>query len=483
MLDVIVIGAGMSGICMGIKLLDREIDNFLIIEKSPEVGGTWYDNSYPGACCDVASVLYSYSFEPNPDWSRKFSPHDEIQAYFTHCVDKYDLGVRMRLGTAVESARYDDAEGSWTLQLEGGEQLRCRCLVSGLGQLNRPNIPDFPGAESFAGEAFHSARWRHDIDLAGKRVAVIGSAASALQFIPPLAKQVEQLTVYQRSANYVVARKDHAYSAADKIRFNRFPMLQKLHRLRVYLRNETILYPLMRAKSWVRSLFTRGSAGYLEAHVSDSELRRKLTPDYPAGCKRVLISDNFYQAFTRPNVELVTSPITSISPRGVVSEDGIDREVDVIVYGTGFNSTEFLAGIDIFGREERSLADAWAQGAEAYRGVSVSGFPNFFMLYGPNTNLGTNSIIFMVERQANYVVRCVDKILSHHLKSLDVSETVMRAYNDRMQGELAKTVWVASCDSWYKNEAGKVVNNWPRSSLAYWWHMRSPDFTDFDMRS
>ncbi len=481
-LDLIVIGAGMSGICMGIKLQERGIDDFLIIEKSPDVGGTWYDNSYPGACCDVASVLYSYSFEPNPDWSRKFAPHDEIQAYFVHCVDKYGLGDRMRLDAAVESARFDDAQGIWTLQLEGGEQLHCKCLVSGLGQLNRPNIPDFMGAESFAGEVFHSARWRHDIDLAGKRVAVIGSAASALQFIPPVAKQVEQLTVYQRSANYVVARNDHEYSAADKSRFKRYPMLQKLHRLMVYLQGEALSYPLMRAKSWLRARFTKGSAGYLEEQINDPELRRKFTPDYPAGCKRILISDDFYQAFCRPNVELVTSPITSISPHGMVSEDGIDREVDVIIYGTGFNSTEFLSGIEIFGRSGRSLREAWAEGAEAYRGVSVSGFPNFFMLYGPNTNLGSNSIIFMVERQVNYIVRCVDKTLSHRLKSLDVNEAVMRAYNDRMQGELAKTVWVASCDSWYKNKAGKVVNNWPRSTLAYWWHMRSPDFTDFDMR-
>ena len=482
-LDVIVIGAGMSGICMGIKLQERGIDDFLIVEKSPDVGGTWYDNSYPGACCDVASVLYSYSFEPNPDWSRKFSPHDEIQAYFVHCVDKYGLRSRLRLTTTVESARYDDTQGIWTLQLAGGEQLRSKCLVSGLGQLNQPNIPEFLGAESFSGEAFHSARWRHDIDLTGKRVAVIGSAASALQFIPPLAKQVEQLTVYQRSANYVVARNDREYTVTDKSRFRRYPIVQKLHRLMVYLRGEALFYPLMRAKSWLRARFTQSSMGYMEEHISDPALRRKLTPDYPAGCKRVLISDDFYQAFSRANVELVTSPIASISAHGVVSEDGIDREVDVIVYPTGFNSTEFLSGIEVFGRNEKPLSEAWAQGAEAYRGVSVASFPNFFMLYGPNTNLGSNSIIFMVERQVNYVVRCVDKILSHRLKSLDVNPTVMRAYNDRMQGELAKTVWVASCDSWYKNEAGKVVNNWPRSTLAYWWHMRSPDFTDFDMRS
>jgi cation diffusion facilitator CzcD-associated flavoprotein CzcO len=482
-LSVLVIGAGMSGICMGIKLQDRGIGDFLIIEKSPGVGGTWFDNSYPGACCDVASVLYSYSFEPNPNWSRKFSPHNEIQAYFSHCVDKYGLRDRMRLGTTIESARIDEATGIWEVQLAGGEQLYTRCLVSGLGQLNKPSIPKLPGAELFAGESFHSARWRHDIDLAGKRVAVIGNAASALQFIPKVAQQVEQLSIYQRSANYVVKRGDRAYSAAEKSRFTRYPVLQKLHRLTIYLRGEALFYPLMRAKSWLRSFFEKGALDYMKEHITNPELQRKLTPDYPAGCKRVLISDDYFQAFNRPNVELVTSSINTISASGVVTDDGVDRPVDAIIYGTGFEATDFLSGLDICGRNGVFLSEAWADGAEAYRGVGVAGFPNFFMLYGPNTNLGSNSIIFMVERQANYIVRCIDKILSHKLTSLDVNETVMRAYNDRMQGELAKTVWVANCDSWYKNDAGKVVNNWPHSALAYWWHMRSPDFTDFDMQA
>lgn len=480
--NVIIIGAGMSGICMGVKLQARGINEFLIVEKSPDVGGTWYDNNYPGACCDVASVLYSYSFEPNPDWSRTFSPHDEIQAYFSHCVDKYGLRDRVRLNTAITSARYDEATGIWTVELDSGEQLHSRCVVSGLGQLNRPSIPAFAGVESFAGEVFHSAQWRHDIDLTGKRVAVIGNAASALQFIPPVAEQAEQLTVYQRSANYVLKRNDREYSVADKRRFRRYPLLQKLHRLKIYLWAEALFFPLMRAKSWLRSVTEKGAARYLAEQITDPVLRRKLTPDYPAGCKRILISDDYFQAFNRSNVELVTSPITSISDQGVVTEDDIDRNVDIIIYGTGFKATEFLSGIEIYGCGGASLKEAWAEGAEAYFGVCVAGFPNFYTLYGPNTNLGSNSIIFMVERQANYIVRCIDKILSHKLAGLDVNKAVMRAYNDRLQGELAKTVWVASCNNWYKNDAGKVVNNWPHSTLAYWWHMRSPDFTDFDMR-
>jgi len=482
-LSVLIIGAGMSGICMGVKLQERGINDFLIIEKSPEVGGTWYDNSYPGACCDVASVLYSYSFEPNPNWTRVFSPHNEIQAYFSHCVKKYGLDAHICLNTEVKSARFDQSTGVWLVELENGEQHRAKSLVSGLGQLNQPHAPKFPGARSFTGESFHSARWRHDIDLTGKRVAVIGNAASALQFIPKIAEQVEQLTVYQRSANYVIKRDDRDYTAQEKARFKRYPWLQKLYRLNMYLRAEMIVYPAMRAKSWVRSFYEKATKAYREEVITDPELRRKLTPDYLVGCKRLLVSDDYFQAFTRSNVELVTSPITSISAGGVESEDQVSRPADVIIYATGFEATKFLSGVDIYSSGGVLLHDTWAQGAEAYRGVSVAGFPNFFMLYGPNTNLGSNSIIFMVERQANYIVRCVDKILCHKLISLDVNKAVMRAYNDRMQGELAKTVWVASCDSWYKNEAGKVVNNWPRSTLAYWWHMRNSDFTDFDMRA
>jgi len=481
-LSTLIIGAGMSGICMGIKLAQRGISNFLIVEKSPEVGGTWYDNSYPGACCDVASVLYSYSFEPNPNWSRKFSPHDEIQAYFANCVSKYQLGGRIRLNTGVTNARFDEALGIWRVQLESGEELCAKVLVSGLGQLNRPNIPKFSGAETFAGDSFHSARWRHDFDLSGKRVAIIGNAASALHFIPKVAACVEQLTVYQRSANYVVKRNDRDYTPAEKGRYTRYPWLQKLQRLGVYLRGEALFYPVMKAKSWLRPYYEKWAREHLEEHIHDQELRRKLTPDYPVGCKRILVSDDYYQAFARTNVELVTSPITSISQSGVCSEDEVPRDVDVIIYGTGFEASEFLSGVEFYGTGGVSLKEAWVDGAEAYRGVSVAGFPNFFMLYGPNTNLGSNSIIFMVERQVNYIVRCVDKILSHHLTSLDVNKGVMRAYNDRKQGELANTVWVASCDSWYKNDAGKVVNNWPHSTLAYWWHMRSPDFSDFEMR-
>jgi cation diffusion facilitator CzcD-associated flavoprotein CzcO len=482
--SVVIIGAGVSGICMGIRLRDQGIEDFLILERAPAVGGTWHDNTYPGACCDVPSLLYSYSFEPRPDWSRLYAPHDEIRAYLEHCVDRYGLGPRLRLGATVERADWIAPERCWRIRLQDGSELSARALVSGLGQLNLPHIPDFPGRDAFAGESFHSARWNHAIDLTGKRVAVIGSAASALQFIPEVARRASQLHVYQRSANYVLPRNDRAFSAREKSLFARFPSLQRLRRLFIYLRLELLMYPLMRANSrLIRRFWEWACRRYLEQEIDDPVLRAKLTPDYPAGCKRVLVSDNYYAAFRRDHVELVTSPITGMDAAGIVTEDGQARPVDVVIYGTGFRASDMLAAVDFHGENGRRLSEVWRGGAEAYRGVCVAGFPNFFMLYGPNTNLGSNSIIFMVERQCDYAAACIDKLLGHDLGSLTVNEDAMWAWNERLQAQMKDTVWVASCESWYKNAAGKVTNNWPRSTLAYWWQMRYPDFADFEMRA
>lgn len=479
--QVIIIGAGMSGLCMGIALLKRGIRDFVILDKSPAVGGTWYDNSYPGACCDVPSVLYSFSFAPKPDWSRRHAPHDEIRAYFEKTAERFGLRPHLRLSTPVKRAAFGD-DDCWHVELESGERLTARALVSGLGQLNVPFTPAFPGAERFEGETFHSARWNHDVPLAGKRVAVIGTAASAIQFIPPVAREAAQLYVYQRSPNYIVRRGDRAYHDWEKSLFARLPLAQKLARLLVWLRGEWILYPVLRSRSRItRALLERKSRQFLEEELDDPTLRRALTPDYRIGCKRILFSDDYYSAFRRSTVELVTSPIEGVDEQGVCTADGRARPVDVIIYGTGFQTHPMQGQVEFVGRDGRSLAEAWAGGEEAYRGVCTAGFPNFFMLYGPNTNLGSNSIIFMVERQCRYVAACIDKLLVHDLKRLEVNPGVQRAYNDRMQGELAGTVWVSDCDNWYKNAAGRVTHNWPRSTAAYWWHMRGPDFADFDM--
>lgn len=480
---VVIIGAGMSGICMAIKLRESGIDDLLILEKSSAPGGTWHDNTYPGACCDVASHLYSFSFEPNPDWSRAFSPQAEIRAYFEHCTRKYDLEKLIRYNTEVVTARFDEVAGEWELNTGAGERLHCRVLVSGLGQLNQPYTPSFTGADTFQGDSFHSARWDHSVDLIGKKVAIIGNAASAIQFIPPLAKQAEQVVVYQRSANYIVPRNDRTYSEAEKQRYRQHPWLLKLSRLRWYLRQEIIMFGAMFAGSLRQRLVKWGASKYLQQEISDPQLRAQLSPHYPLGCKRILVSDDYYQALESGAIEIVTSPITGIEEGGVVSADAVSRDVDVIIYATGFRATDFLATVEVTGVDGKSLAASWQEGAQALRGVAVPGFPNLFLLYGPNTNLGHNSIIFMVEAQVRYIVQCIDKLLAHDLKMLTAKQEASDRFNEDLQAALATTVWAGECGSWYKNEAGKITNNWPHTTLRFALSMHSPDFTEYDMKA
>ena len=478
---VAIVGAGLSGLCMGIKLQEAGIDDFVILEKSDGPGGTWHDNTYPGACCDVASHLYSFSFEPKPDWSRAYAPQAEIRAYFEHCVSTYRLGASIRYGVEVVAARLEASAGEWELTLADGATLRCRVLVCALGQLNRPFIPEFPGAERFRGPSFHSARWNHGVELTGKRVAVIGNAASAIQFIPPVAELAEQVFVYQRSANYIVPRNDRAYSPAEQARFRRCRWLLKLSRLYWYMRQEFLFFGAMFAGSLRHRLIERMARRYLEQEIADPTLRRVLTPDYPMGCKRILVSDDYYQTLARGGVEIVPSPVTGIDERGVITEDGVERAVDVVIYGTGFRATEFLAPLDIRGRSGLRLSDRWKEGAWAHRGVAVPGFPNLFMLYGPNTNLGHNSIIYMVESQVRYIVQCIDKLLAHDIRLLEANEAAAARFNEGLQKDLAATVWGGECGSWYKNASGRITNNWPHGTLRFRWSMRWPDFNEFDM--
>jgi cation diffusion facilitator CzcD-associated flavoprotein CzcO len=478
--QVVVIGAGMSGLCMGVKLKEQGIDDFVILERAYDVAGTWHYNTYPGAGCDVPSVFYSYSFYLNPNWSRVYSLHDEIKDYFRDCAKHFGLYPHIQFNTEVTSASYDDSLGVWCVATADGQTIQARILVSGLGQLNVPFTPSILGRETFGGESFHSARWNHDCDLKGKRVAIIGNAASALQFIPHVVEEAEHVMVYQRSANYVVPRNDRPYTEAEQARFARFPWWQRLHRLGVFLRGE-IMYGAIANKAFFQWLLARDAKNNLEEHIKDPELRRKLTPNYPIGCKRILVSDNYYQAMAKPNLSLVTDPIDSIETEGVKTSGGEVLPADVLIFGTGFETTEIMAPVNFVGRDGISLKEAWCEGAEAYRGVCTAGFPNLFMLYGPNTNLGSNSIIFMVEQQVNYIVKCISKLFKHQLKAMEVNSDVLRAYNEKMQGDMAHTVWVGQCDSWYKNAAGKVTNNWPNSATNYFFHMREPDFSDFDL--
>lgn len=479
-LEIIVIGCGFAGLCLGMQLRRAGIESFLILEKGSDVGGTWRDNSYPGAACDVPSFQYCFSFEPKTDWSRKWSPQPEILEYIRHCANEYELLPKVRLGTEVESARYDEALGRWLVRTKAGEELRARVLVSAVGQLNRPHVPDLEGLPTFGGPWFHSARWRHDVDLSGKSVAVVGNAASAVQFVPEIARSASHLDVFQRSANWIMPKKDLAYSEREKARFRRFPALAWLYRFLLWAALE-LWFPVLRSSRILGWLARTRARMHLENQVSDSALRKALTPDYPIGAKRILITDDYYPALVRKNVRLVTEPIARITPVGIETRDGKVHPADVLVLATGFESTSFLAPMDIIGRDGRSLNDAWRDGAEAYLGLTVSGFPNFFMMYGPNTNLGHHSILFMLECQTRYIIRCVRELARRRARSLDVLPEVLASYNRRVQKELAGTVWARIDASWYKTKTGRITNNWYGPVWRYWLATRRPDFSAYRM--
>ena len=465
-LAAIIIGAGFAGIGMGIALRRERIDDFVILEKAADVGGVWRDNRYPGAACDVPSHLYSYSFEPNPDWTHVFSRQPEIADYLRHCASKYDLLRHLRFGSEVRSARYDETDNLWTVRLRDGSELRSKLLISGVGQLSRPATPKIAGIESFAGRSFHSATWDERYPLAGKRVAVIGTGASAIQFIPAIAPQVERLTVFQRSPAWMMSRSDRAYSAFEKRLMHAVPALSRLYRLGIYLRYEARALAFTRFKSLMKIAVEWPFRRMLARDVADAALRAKLTPDYPIGCKRILLSDEYFTAISRTNVELVTEGIRRIVPQGVETRDGRVHEVDAIVYGTGFAATEFLAPMSIEGRRGLDLNEAWRGGATAYMGMTVPGFPNFFMLYGPNTNLGHNSIVYMLESQIRHVVRCIGRMRAQAANVIEVQGERHARYNLRIQQRLGGTVW-NGCASWYIDANGHNSTNWPGFTLSY----------------
>jgi cation diffusion facilitator CzcD-associated flavoprotein CzcO len=477
---VAILGAGFSGLCVAIRLANAGFGSFTVYEKSDGPGGTWRDNSYPGAGCDVPSHLYSYSFFPSADWSRHYAGQPEILSYLERCVDHFGLRERIRFGTEIVAARFDEARREWRLESRAGETFTADVLVSGLGQLNRPSIPAIPGLDRFAGTAFHSARWNHAHDLSGERVAVIGNGASAVQFVPRIAPLSARLHLFQRSANWILPRNDATYSAAAKAAFRRMPALQRLHRAAIYWGFESRFLGIQgKTRRLFGPIMEWVARRHLEAQVADPQLRARLQPDFPIGCKRVLISDDYYPALARPNVEVVTAPIARVEPDSVVTADGERRRVDTIIFGTGFESQQLLAPLEIVGRGGQRLADAWRSGPEAYLGMTVAGFPNLFVLYGPNTNLGHNSIVFMIECQVRYALRCVEELAARDRAWLDVRREVVVAYAREVEERMRDSVWEAGCTSWYKNEAGKVTNNWPGFTYQYFLKTRSPDFSEF----
>ena len=464
--SAVIIGAGFGGLGMAIALRRAGIEDFVVLEKSGDVGGVWNDNTYPGAACDVPSHLYSFSFEPNARWSRAFAPQPEILAYLQHCARKYDLYRHVRLHSEVLGASYDDTDGTWTVRLRNGEDLRARALITATGQLNRPLYPNLPGLERFAGAAFHTARWDHGVELRGKRVAIIGTGASAIQIVPTIVDRVAALSVFQRHAPYILPKPDREYAAWERELFAAVPGVQAFSRARWYTGHELRVLGMLKFPSLMR-MVQHVALGELQARVSDPELRRKLTPDYPIGCKRILLSNDYFSALCKPNAELLTTAITEVTERGLRTADGREHEFDVLIYGTGFKATELLAPMQLVGRGGVDLNEQWREGAEAYLGISVHRFPNLFMLYGPNTNLGHNSIVYMLESQIPYVVQALRALRTQGLRSMDVLPSVESEYNADLQALIKRSVWDQGCDSWYKTATGKHTNNWPGFTFSY----------------
>ncbi len=479
---VLIVGAGHSGICMGMLLKRAGIDDFVIVEKAASLGGTWRDNTYPGASCDAPSFLYSFSFAQKTDWSRRFACQPELLGYAAECAVSAGLLPHCRFGSEVRAARFDASGNRWHVELADGSSIDADFLVTGVGQLHRPATPDIAGRVEFAGPQFHSAHWDHSIDLTGKRVAVIGNAASAVQFVPQIAPLAERLTVFQRSANWLLPRKDRLYSPRLHRMMKRWPWLAKLrHDWQWFFFGEMMLTPLMKRVRIAQWAARQRALLHLRRQVADSALRSKLVPDYPIGARRVLFNDDYYPALGRQNVRLVTEPIGRIEAGGVRTANGELHDADVIIYATGFKATEFLAPMQVSGLGGRSLSDEWSRGAHAYLGVTVSGFPNFFMLYGPNTNLGHNSILVMIEAQAAYVVEAIERLRAKGSRRLDVRREVMDAYNRELALDLGKSVWADTKGSWYKLADGTITNNWPHGTIRYRRLLRTVDLGDYEV--
>lgn len=477
LLDVLVIGAGFSGVCMGVKLLEAGITDFVILEKEKGIGGTWYKNSYPGAACDVPSHFYCFSFAPNPDWSRVYSPQPEIQAYIKKCADDFGVTPYIQFDSGVEQIDFHNQNQIWSVHLPDGRTYSARHLVIGSGGLNTPSIPEITGLENFEGPVFHTARWRHDVDLNNKNVVVIGSAASAIQAVPKLAEIVENVVMFQRTPNYIAPRRDRAYTQAEKDAFRRSSLRLKMLRWKLFWRFDLLLAPLFKRRSRMRPRATRFINDFMKTVIKDPELQQKLTPSYELGCKRILISDDFYPALTRDNVSVVTEGIKEISQKTVIDDAGIHHKADVIVMATGFNLKKQMASIDLIGRDGRSLRNLWADEVSAYHGVMVPGFPNAYFVTGPNTGVGSTSIVFMIESQISFIMRCLKE--AGRNKLIEPTEEATLSHNQMIQKDLSQTVWATDCKSWYKDEAGRIETLYPHTARRFKKEKRRLNKADF----
>ncbi|MFP3581251.1 NAD(P)/FAD-dependent oxidoreductase [Arthrobacter sp. SIMBA_036] len=476
--SAIIIGAGFGGLGQGAQFVQEGIEDFLILERGNDVGGVWRENTYPGAACDTQALVYCYSYFLNLKVTRMFAGQAELQGYLRSMVEEFGLGKHIHFGQNITATEWDQDRRLWTVHTADGSQFLTRSVVAAWGQLNEPNIPNFPGTETFEGVAFHSSKWRHDLDLTGKRVASIGSAATAVQYVPEVAKVASNLTVFQRSANYILPRDQYIFTEEESARFQEEPdtyrqLRQEIHEFREAGFERT------RKHTSASEEGVGLARQHLEAQVSDPELRAKLTPDYDFGCKRILRSDDFYPALTRENVDLVTEAITEFTPRGLRTADGVEHEFDVIIYATGFKSHAFMGSMRVTGREGIGLDERWGNAPEAYLGITVDNFPNLFLVYGPNTNLNHNSVVSMLEAQHRYIAQAVQYIAADEARFLEVDRAVVEKFNAHVQEELQKSAFSSECSSWYKNEDGRVINNWSGTVEEYRAHTHDLQLEDY----
>jgi len=470
--EVLVIGAGFAGVCAAIKLAESGITDFELHDKATGIGGTWWANTYPGATCDIPSHFYCYSFEPNPDWSRLYAPQPEIQAYIERCVDTYGVRGHIHLRSKVTDLVFDEDAARWTVGFDNGETILARFVINAAGALHQPMIPRFDGADRFSGRQFHSAEWDARFDPCGKRVAVIGSAASAIQIVPEIAASAARVCLFQRTANYIARRRNFAYSERQKQRFRRFPALMRLVRWKMFLERDIGLFPIITNGSYRDRI-----ASYLKRRmrrkVLDPQYHEALEPDYALGCKRILISDDFFDALNRDTVELVCEPIERFTQNGIVTADGRGRAFDAVIYATGFDIEAHQRAIDVTGLDGVSIEAAWRSGAEAYRGVMIPHFPNYFLATGPNTGVGTTSIIFMIEQSVAWIVKCIGRARAG--ETISVTPEATADHNRRIAAALSRTVWASGCTSWYRRADGRIDTLYPWRAQVFRRQLRDID--------
>ena len=478
-LSVGIIGAGPGGLALGIFLQKAGFRDFTIFDREDGVGGTWRVNTYPGLACDVKSHLYSYSFALNPEWSRLWSRQPEILRYFERCAERYRLDRHLALNTEIVSAVWQPDENRWRLTTAAGEHREFDVVVSAVGLFDQPVMPNLVEEEPFGGTVMHTSRWDHSVQLSGRRIAVLGTGSTAAQVLPELADVADHVYSVQRSPTWILPKPDRPYTDRERWRFRRLPFAKKIHRTRMWLRSERNISVIENGSDKTQE-FKAIALAHLEATVDDPALRAKLTPSHPLGCKRLVFSSDFIPALTRTNVDVIDSPAKALRAASLVTEDGTELDVDLVVCATGYAAADYLGGIDVVGVDGTSLRDTWRDGAHAYLGMAVPGYPNFFMLYGPNTNVGSNSVIFMLEAQANYVVRVLRHVRRKGYRRVAVRPDAMADFLAKVDRWMEGTVWTTRCSNYFRAANGRVVTQWPRSARVFWFMTRRPKHSDFE---